>query len=415
MSSKFPYYYQNNYLEEKHDGNALAASSEAISNFNHPTAYYQSGIGYFASRPSGSYTYNATNVYRNTYSNSSTAVQFPTTTNCSISNIRMTGSGIDTFDSAVSSTGLPSLNNTSNCEQQAIQVSGTVLFDSLTSISGGLGLFTDHDVTVTSSIDHPLKTNLTTTSLSKQAFMVYSGSIGSTTLTNNEYFNTETYRIVSGNYDNQAALTSSTNVWNSQTAMNNGGTHDDGLASANGYVLSPFKLGNAGDTRNTADGGSLQAPACNPNYSTLTNNTRTFYRRFQYTGVSTVASFTMTIYGDANLVGKTGTYAAALGANKNCFVEVKVPFDPNFSGADDQSTAFADAAKIFESGNQPNNEGAGIRAGSFSGEDQTIDGGGLALSLTLGTRRIKQNQHFIVKISAHKDWTGYISRIQVAY
>ena len=397
------------------DGNALAASSEAISNFNHPTKYYQSGIGYFASRPSGSYTYTAANVYRNTYSNSSTALQFPTTTNCSISNIRVAGAGVTTFDSAVSSTGLPNLNNSANCEQQAIQVTGTVLFDSLTSISGGLGLFTKHGVTVNSSIDHPLKSNLSTSALSKQAFMVYSGSIGSTTLTNNEYFNTETYRIVSGSYANQAALTSSTNVWNSQTAMNNGGTHDDGLASVNGYVLSPLKLGNVGDTRNVADGGDLQAPAGNPDYSTLSNNTRTFYRRFQYTGASTVASFTMTIYGDATLVGKTGTYAASLGANKNCFVEFKVPFDPNFSGADDQSTGFADAARIFDAGNQPNNDGAGIRAGSFSGEDQTIDSGGLALSLTLGTRRIKQNQHFIVKISAHKDWTGYISRIQVAY
>ena len=197
--------------------------------------------------------------------------------------------------------------------------------------------------------------------------------------------------------------------------MNAANAHGDGMVSANGFVFSPLKIGNLGDTRSSGDGGSLQAPAGNPNYSTLSENVRTFYRRFQYTGASTVASFTMTLYGDANLVGKAGTYADTLGANKNCFVELKVPFDPNFPGADDQSTAFADAARIFESGNQPNNEGAGIRAGSFSGEDQTIDGGGLALSLTLGTRRIKQNQHFIVKISAHKDWTGYISRIQVAY
>ena len=115
------------------------------------------------------------------------------------------------------------------------------------------------------------------------------------------------------------------------------------------------------------------------------------------------------------MVGKTGTYAAALGENKNCFVELKVPFDPNYPGADDQSTGWADCAKIFDDSNQPNNDGAGIRSGDTSGEDQTIDSGGLVLSLTLGGRRIKQNQYVLVKISAHKSWTGYLSRIEVTY
>ena len=123
----------------------------------------------------------------------------------------------------------------------------------------------------------------------------------------------------------------------------------------------------------------------------------------------------MTLRGDATIVGKAGTYAASLGANKNVFVELKIPYDPNYPGADDQSTGWADCARIFESSNQPNNDGAGIRTGNFSGEDQTIDSNGLALSLTLGNFRIKQNQYVLVKISAHKDWTGYLSRIEVAY
>ena len=194
--------------------------------------------------------------------------------------------------------------------------------------------------------------------------------------------------------------------------MNNGGTHDDGMVSVNGYAISPLKIGVAGNTGHA----NLQAPVGNPDYSSLTNSTRTFYRLFRYTGVSTVASFTMTLYGDATLVAKSGTYAGSLGANKNVFVELKVPFDPNFSGADDQSTLWADAAKIAEGGSPPHvADGAGIRTGDFSGEDQSIDTNGLALSLTLGTRRIKQNQYYIVKISADEDWTGYISRIQVAY
>ena len=97
---------------------------------------------------------------------------------------------------------------------------------------------------------------------------------GSTTTSSAEYFGLETYRIVSGNYVSQSNVTSSGNSWNSTYSINDIGSypeHGDGMVSANGYLISPFQIGNDGDTRNTADGGSLQAPASNPNYSTLTN------------------------------------------------------------------------------------------------------------------------------------------------
>tara|TARA_R110001606_G_scaffold230697_1_gene378533 strand:+ start:50 stop:796 length:747 start_codon:yes stop_codon:yes gene_type:complete len=248
--------------------------------------------------------------------------------------------------------------------------------------------------------------------------MFYSGSIGSTTLSNNEYFGLETHRIVSGNYANQADLISAPNAWNPETHMNAANAHGDGMVTANGYLLSPLKIGDDGDTRNATDGGTLEAPAGNPDYSSLTDDVRSYYRVFRYTGASTVASFTATLYGDATLRSIAPTndpYYAALGADKNCNVELKVSYDPNFPGADDQSTGWTDLGKIFDSGNQPNNDGAGIRSGASTGEDVSIDTNGLALSLTLGTRRIKQNQYYVVKITAHKDWTGYISRIQVAY
>ena len=396
-----------------------AISSPVLSDFGHTSIYYQSGIGYFASRPTGSFTYSGSNFYSNVYSRDADAISFGTTTNCSISNIRATGTGLTTFDSGVNQASMPALDNSADCETTTIAVTGTVLFDNLTSISGGLGLFTDHDVSVASTLKHPFKTNKTTSTASKTSFMVYSGSIGSSTLTNNEYFNTEDFRIISGNYANQSEASSSANTWNSQTAMNNGGGHDDGMVSVNGYAISPLQIGKAGDTRNNAQGSTgLQAPSGNPNYSTsqLTNNTRTFYRLFRYTGVSNIPSLTMTLYGDATLVAKTGTYAGSLGANKNVFVELKVPFDPNFSGADDQSTLWGDTAKIASSGDPPHvADGAGLRTGETTGEDQSIDSNGLPLSLTLGTRRLKQNQYYVIKISAHKEWTGYISRIQVAY
>ena len=400
------------------DSNALAATFVSCSNFNHLDIYYQSGIRYFASRPSASYSYTAANVYRNIYSNEVSALQFPTTTNCSISNIKATGDGVSTFNSGVSLTGLPNLDNSTDCEQDSIEITGTVRFDSLTSISGAYGstAFTKYDISVNSAIHHPLKLDLTSSTQSKTSFMVYSGSIGSTNSTTNEYFNTETYRIVSGNYANQTDTTSSANAWNSQTHMNAANAHGDGVVTINGYAISPLKIGNLGDTRNSGQGGSLQAPTGNPNYSSLTNATRSFYRYFQNTTGQAKPTFTVTLYGDASIISKSGAfYTGYLGANKNINVELKVPYDNNFTGDDDTSTAWGDVVKPYSAGVQPTTDGVGIYSGGGSGLDQTVDGSGAAVGIQLQEKQIRNNQYYVVKVTAHKNWTGHLSRILITY
>lgn len=399
--------------------NDTAVSTPVLSDFDHSDVYYQSGIGYFASRPSASFAYTASNFYRNVYQNG-TAITFPTTTNCSITNTRITGSGITTFNSGVSSTSMPALNNTANCEETSIEITGTVLFDSLTSISGGLGLFTDYDVSVTGRVLHPFKDDKTTTTASKTAFMVYSGSIGSTNLNTNEYFNTEDYRIVSGNYVSQSNVTSAGNSWNSEYSVNDGSTYpayNDGMVTVNGYAISPLKIGNAGDTRNNTEGTTgLQAPSGNPNYSTLSGSTRTFYRYFQNNSGLAKPTFTLTLYGDANLISKSGAfYTGTLGENKNIQVELKVPFDPSFTGDDDTSTAWGDCIKPYSLGTQPDTDGVGIFNGGGSDLTQTVGTGGRAIALQLQGKQVRSNQYFVVKISAHEDWTGYLSRIEITY
>lgn len=411
---------ETNYVEWVTDTNsdALATGSLELTNFDHSDVYYQSGVRYFASRPSASLLYTAQNVYKNVYQNG-TAVTFPTTTNCSVTNIRISGSGVSTQDSVASSVALPALNDTTNCEQQDIQVTGTILYDNQLSISGGLGVFTDYDVAVTSRIIHPLKSTLNTDSQSKTSFMFYSGSIGSTTTSSAEYFGLETYRILSGNYVSQSNVTSSGNVWDSQNSVNDTASYaayGDGMVSANGYLLSPLQIGNAGDTRNAADGGSLQAPAGSPNYSSLDIATRTYYRHFVNDTGLAKATFKLKLYGDANLISKSGAfYTGTLGANKNITVEVKVPFDPAFSGLDDTSTAWGDAIRPFASGDQPIVDGKGILNLGGSDLNQTVGGSGREIPLQLQAKQVRDTQYFVVKISAHKDWTGYLSRIEVDY
>ena len=386
--------------------NDTAVSTPTLSNFNHSSLYYQSGIGYFAANPSGSFAFSGSNFYRNVYSNASNAIRFPTTTNCAVINIRVTGSGITTFNSGVTQTSMPSLNNTANCETKDIEVTGTLQYDGTTpSISGGLGLFTARDVGATGRIIHPFKANKTTSEASKTAFLIYSGAIGSTTQQDNEYYNTETYRIVSGNYSTQANLTSSANRWNSQTAMNNGGTHDDGMVTVNGYLISPKQIGNAGDTRNVANGGSLQAPSSNPNYSSLTNGTRTFYRYFFNNTSNDRSSITITLFGSGSLVKK----ATSLGANGNFYVEAKIP----------GKTAWLDVGTAYSS-NNPLVEGAGALDGAAPGNPAiNIAGGGTSVVCNFNGQSLLGTgggpDYFAIKISANEGWDGYLTRVRIQY
>tara|TARA_A100001515_G_scaffold135010_1_gene125606 strand:- start:2730 stop:6629 length:3900 start_codon:yes stop_codon:yes gene_type:complete len=386
--------------------NDTSVNTPTLSNFDHPDFYSQSGIRYFSDRPSASFDFEASNFYRNVYYNGSDGISFGTTTNCSISNIRSSGSGIHTTSSAASQLAMPLQKAVADGQELEIQVTGTVLFDDLTSLSGGLGLFTARSVAVASTVKHVsgFKSNRTTSTAEKEAFMVYSGSDGSTSEADNEYFNTEAYRIVSGNYTTQNSLTDSGNKWNSSTAMNNGGTHDDGMVTVNGYLISPFQIGNSGDVRSVGDGGSLQAPANNPNYSSLTNATRTFYRYYFNNTVNDRPSVTVTLYGSGSLVKK----ATSLDSQGKFYVEVKIP----------GKTAWLDLGTSYTS-NNPNTDGAGALDGAAPGNPAIdISTGGTSVVCNFNGESLlggANDEKFAIKVSAHKDWIGYLSRVQIAY
>jgi len=406
-----------NYVEWVVDTSAsvdTAISTATLTDFGHTNTHSQSGIKYFSSNPTASFSFSGSNFYNNVYQNGN-AISFPSPSNVTVNTITGSGSGLTTLTTTSTTMAMPALDESADCELTEIVVTASVTYSGGTSISGGLGQFTDRDASITGQIIHPLKTTRTTSD-SKTSFMVYSGGGTAPSLTSNEFFSNETYRIVSGNYANQAAVTSSSNTWDSSTQMNNGGTHDDGMVTVNDYLISPLQIGNAGDTRNDAEGSTgLQAPSGNPDYSTLSEDIRTYYRYFYNNTGTNLASITLTLYGDAELVSKEvgDTYYAALGANKNINVEVKSPTKPDDSP--DQSTGWGDAARAWTSALQPTptNDGAGIRDVG-GGDEQTITTSGLGIDLTFGNRRISAGSYYVVKISAHKNWTGYISRINIS-
>ncbi len=390
-----------------------AISSPVLSDFGHTDLYYQSGIAYYAANPTASFDFSGSNFYRNVYATGS-AISFPTTTNCTVTSIRTSGSGISTTTTAASTAPMALLNSSSNCHLTDIQVTGTLQYNGSTpSISGGLGLFTVNSVTTTGRILHPFKTDKTTNSATKSNLFVYSGSIshGTTNSGSNEDFNVEEYRIVSGNYANQESVTSSANTWNSQTHMNAANAHGDGMVTVNGFLISPLRIGVSG---NTGDA-SLQVPAGNPDYSSLSEDTRSYYRYFKNTGDLTVQNFNLYVTGNASIVGKDPSKAhyGALGFNNRINIELKVPSDPAFTGDDDRSTAWSDAA-IPQGGIDPTTDGFGVFNGGNGNLDQDASDGS-NIAITLGTKEWKPNQLLVLKISAHKDWNGYLNSITASY
>ena len=392
------------------DSNALTSANVAISNFNNVNIYHQSGVKYFAAPPTASYTYTAGNVYRNVYQDG-TAITFPTTTHCSISNIRISGSGINTTSSAASSLALGTLNNTADCHLRDIEVTGTVLFDHGYSLVGSSPFTTgSHTASVTSRIIHPHKSTLNTASKSKSGFLVFSGSIGSTNTNTEEYFNMESYRRISSSYDTQGMATGSHHDWDSSKSMNSASdaAYVDGLLVFNGFLVSPVKGGESGSFINVEEGGSLQGPSSNVNYASeyLSSSVRTFYRYYRNNTTNDRSSITVTMYGSGSLVNKS----TALGSNGNYHMEIKIP----------GNTGWLDAGKAYPGSPDKDTDGTGMLVGGSS--PTPISTSGTSVSTTFGNGSLQgtvsaspSGEVAIVKISAHKDWIGYLSRLKVAY
>jgi len=116
------------------------------------------------------------------------------------------------------------------------------------------------------------------------------------------------------------------------------------------------------------------------------------------------------------LVAKSGAfYTGALGANKNINVELKVPYDSSYTGEDDTSTGWGDVVKPYSAGVQPSSDGVGIYSGGGGSLNQSVGVSGRAVGIQLQEKQIRNNQYYVLKISAHKDWTGYLSRVVITY
>lgn len=387
------------------DSNALSISSASMGNFGGTSPYYQSGIAYFVNCTS-SIRYQSDNGYKNVYSALSTAVTTPTETNLTINSIMITGSGVtNQIDSGDNSTLASLETGVSNSETLPIFVTHSISFSRSESLPGPYGS-TAYSVTGTVRVKHPLKSDITSSGLAKGVFLVFTSS-NTSDLNNNEYFTSEKYRIKSGTYSTQNSVIADSAEWQPSASMNNGSDlgHYAGMLVYNDQIISPISGVLGGDYRSSDDGGSLQAPEGNPNYSSLGISHREYERYFKNNTTSDTPQITITLYGDATLVGRSGANSGSLGANKNIHCDVKIP----------SKTGYLDLAKPSP-GAGPVADGDGGLSGDL---DATVDGSGASNLCTFNGQTLDGTastpQYVIIRVVSDKDFTGTVTRIQVAY
>lgn len=396
-----------NYVEwiNDPDSNALSSAGNGLSIFGDDSFSYVSGVKYFNS-PSGSIQTRISNVYKNVYSNSSSAISFASLSNATASRIVQSGLGLSSTKTTNSTTdSLQTLNTNADSQNELLHVSGTINFTLTKSLPGTFT--TAYGCGGSMIFLHPLKSSLTLTTQTTTNLLVWTPSDTSNANTD-EYFTGESYRLVSGSYTTQSIITGGTRNWNSQRSMNDQSSypeHATGLLVYDTYLVAPKSGGSSGDFRNHKEGGSIESPAGNVNYSSLSNTTRDYFRSYVNNTTNDRPSVRVTLYGDATIVGKNGPNAGVLGANKNIYVHVGVP----------GKTGLLDLARP-SAGSGNFNEDDGCLSGDFLG---TVTSGGTQNVCTFNGATVDGTvsgaERLVVRIMASKDWTGYLDRVSISW
>ena len=406
---------QTNYVEWINDSesqnNNVSSAGDTITQFGDDDIFHLSGVKYFVN-PTGSIETRVSNIYKNIYSTSTSAVSLTSLTNANAISIVQTGLGItSTKTENDGASALQTLNTNANSQNEVLHVTGTIQFSQAASLSGSfqsaMGI---NNLSCGSRITfvHPIKDDYLIPAQTTTNMLVYSASDNSTH--NTEYFNGEKYRIQSGTFATQNSITAATHTWSSTGSLNDNSSfpgYYSGLMVYGGLLISPIAGGAAGKFRNKHEGsnaGIFEGPNDNVDYSSLGEDTREYFRYFENTSSNDLARFAITLRGDAEIVSR----ATSKGANKNCTIELKVPGKNEFV---DLAVAFSVGA-----GDTPGQEGDGCLSGTLI---STITTGGVLNEVNFGTNSVLGTgsgpDAIVMRITAHKNWTGYISQADIRW
>ena len=386
--------HESTYVEwvNDNDSSTISYTNVAVGDFTESgSSYSLSGVTYFVA-PVGKFHFTVSNLYKYVYSDASNAISFPTSTNCTITQIEAGGTGVTNASTSSSQTTLPILDTAvSAAHDQDLVVTGSFSVDSSTSIPGSL-----QTVTLVGRTNHPLKGNTDTSSTQSGNLLIFTDTDTSTTLVEN--FDGEDKRLQSSSYTQQSDVTASGNAWDSTVSLVHGSDtgHNQGLMVYNDKLVAFV----AGHSTNT-DFSALVGPSGNPDYSSVSAGTREYIRWFRNTEGAARQMFQITINGTGTIVASTGT----LGANGNLMVHFKIP-----SSNASQSTGWMDIATNFATGEN------GDDAGCFDSGNGSFDSSLNATNWgTFGTHFVNNNEYILIRVKAHSTWTGNISQMTLSW
>ena len=399
--------HESTYVEWVNDdaSRSIAISGETIDTFAETgTPYYLSGVKYFVS-PTAKFKYRIADVYKHVYSLDSDAIDYPTTTNSTITAIACAGEGIVDGSVSSSSRSMPALNTSvSAAYDKVLNVTGSFTFDQSSSLPGE----TAYTVTLRGRVNHPLAGDTSSASTTSAQWLVFTDTDNSTDLVEN--FRGEAKRLEARDYNNQSDVYASgafVTPWDSEQSLNGNGSgdnagHNNGLMIYNRKLVSPQRAGHSsqlGDFRGTVDNNSsnIIAPAGNPNYSSVSEGPRTYYRWFKNNAGSTKYNFSVSINGTGTIV----TSGTTLNGNK-LKVFFKLP-----TTSTNKSTGWMDLATAFANGQYADDDG--LFTGSFDSSLNATNTG------TFGVQGVPANEYVIIKIVAAKSWTGNVSSISFSW
>ena len=412
--------YTTNYIEWVNDpnGDSVTFSNVNLANFTDSDTSHLSGIEYFNS-PSTTFKYRVSNMHRNIYDQSNTALGFIGLTNVTISNLEITGAGVqDPADVNSIRTSVPALLTNSDTNYTLpMDVTGSFNYTPTKTLPGTYGT-SANNVTISAKAYHPISNaSGAAQSASKSNFLVWTPTqSGSSNQQSVEDFSGEAYRLEDSTFATTTDITNKT--WDStQSLVGNGSGgnagHNTGLCIYNGNLIPPSQAGSSGDFST-----GLQGPSGNVNYSlsNVTNNTRTYLRAFYNPNAGDSASnIILRLTGTASLKSDGGpSNAGTLGNNTNIHIKVKLVYH---SAESTKTTGWLDAGEQATGGNA---DGAGCSGEALSdlnvvwnNNTQTVQinhptGRGL-----YGTSSPFNRNYVIIKIETHKQWTGKFTDMRI--
>lgn len=361
---------------------AISSSNATLTGLSMSGSKYLSGVQYHTS---GTAVYGVTlsNVYQNTYSNSSSAITY-TVTNGSI-----TAHGIPDW----------TVSRTENL----------VLSNKTITIGNGSNRILGEGVTVnTITVDRTVQPDATNIGLIGGYSLLYDNVAASSTSTV-ESFDDERYRLNSAIESNKDVIVGYGSTpgtmpaavdWDSTQSLVGGAssTHNTGLLVFNGRLSSPKVTNDAGTyITNGNFSGATDGPSGNPNYSTA-SGLRTYYRYFW---LPSKANFVMK-------VNATGTFfvpASTTPSGNNLNIQILAPSQTtNGSG----TTEWKDCVTAFTT------EGAiGAYSASLGANVGNTTGSNWGLTIGYKTTAASGNV-IILKITADSAWTGKITQVEIS-